>query len=142
MDWKQNKTLFNHIIKYNYIIRKDSENNNILYINYNNRELKCKYLFLFTVNNDNKILWSCDNPYIDQKTKYISYNLKDTIYKQDKNIKINFFNDELINILKLILKNHNQILFQEEKIILLWYLVDNMKNYKQFYIITEIIYYN
>ena len=140
MNWNQNKILFNYILTHKYTIKKDSESNNILYINYNNTELKCKYLLLFSINNSNDILWSCDNPYIDQKTQTISLIIKNLLIEQN-NLKNISYNNEIINGLKFILKNNTKINFNNELINLLWCLIGNIKEYKQIFIITEIIYF-
>ena len=138
MNYKENKIIFNYILEHKYSIIKDNESNNILYIKYGNKEIKCKYLLLFTQQNNSSIIWSCDNPYIDQKTKNIIMIIKNLIMK-----KFTFNNvintNEYYQILKYILNELKFIVFQEEKINFLWILKGIIKNYNHFYIINEII---
>lgn len=134
MNWKQNKVLFNHIINKEYLIKKDINTNDILFINWEQFEMKCKYFLAFSVDEFNNIIWSCDNPYIDQKTKYFSQNIKSNL--RDKNI----FSTQMINDLKNLILNGMSVVYEENKINFLWCLIGEYKKYKQFYIITEIIY--
>jgi len=134
MNWKQNKTIFNHIINKEYFINKDTNTNNILYINWDQFEMKCKYFLAFSVDKSNNIIWSCDNPFIDQKTKYFSQNIKNNLGKKK------VFSFEIINELKEIIKNGMSIIYEEDKVDLIWCLIGDFKKYKQIYIITEIIY--
>ena len=134
MNWKQNKTLFNYIMNKQYIIKKKIETNNILYIKWENFEMKCKYFLIFSVDSYNNILWSCNNPFIDQKTRYFSNYFKLQLGSEKK------FNENLTNNLKKIIQNNSSILFEDEKINFLWCIIGNYKEYTQFYIITEIIY--
>ena len=135
MNYNQNKILFNYILDKTYIIKKDNSSNNILYITFDNNEIKCKYLLLFILK-DNKILWSFENNYIDPKTKKISLLIKDIINKKFKIIDNNKINE----FLKYLLKEINYIIYENEKINFLWSIKGNIKNYKQIYIITEILY--
>lgn len=134
MDWKQNKIIFNYIINQNYIIEKDINTTNIIFIKWKQFEMKCNYFLAFSVNEKDIINWSCDNPYIDQKTKYLSFNVKNNM-SNNKNFSTNILNE----IKKMAQKNFS-IVYEEEKINFLWCLIGNYKKYKQFYIITEIIY--
>ena len=136
MNWKQNKLIFNYIIKKKYSINKDSNTNNILYINFEQFEMKCKYFLAFTIDNNNNIIWSCDNPYIDQKTKYLSFNIKNNIGKNNMYI----YTIETLNNLKKLIQNETSFIYEDNKINLMWCLFGNYKKYKYFYIITEIIY--
>ena len=98
--------------------------------------MKCKYFLAFSVDSNNKITWSCDNPYIDQKTKYLSFNVKNSI-ENNESITI----DTLNNIKKIIQSNFS-IVYEDEKINFLWCLIGrSYKKYRQFYVITEIIYF-
>jgi hypothetical protein len=134
MNWEQNKIIFNYIIDKNYLINKDIDKNDILYINWDNFEMKCKYFLAFTVDKSNNIIWSCDNPFIDQKTKYFSLYIKNSIVENK------IFTKEILNELKNLIKNGVSLIFEEDKINLMWCLVGDYKKYKQIYIITEIIY--
>ncbi len=134
MDWKQYKTIFNYIINQDYIIKKDIETTNIIFIRWKKFEMKCKYFLAFSVDENNIINWSCDNPYIDQKTKYLSFNIKN-----NSNVNKNFSTDILNQIKKMVQENFS-VVYEEEKIYFLWCLIGSYKKYKQFYILTEIIY--
>lgn len=134
MNWKQNKVLFNYIINKKYTIKKNDDSNDILYISWDKIEMKCKYFLAFTINELNEIIWSCDNPYIDQKTKYLSNNIKKYL-NQKKTYSV-----EVLNNLKKIIQKNLFLVYEEEKINLIWCLIGNNIKYKQFYIITEIIY--
>lgn len=139
MDWNQNKTIFNYIGEHEYIIKKNPDYNDILNIEWNNLDMKCKYFLAFTVNNKNEILWSFDNPYIDQKTRYLSNQLKLNMKLQENNLKT--FSKEFINSLKKnIIQSKIKIIIDEEVINFIWCLVGKYKKYKQFYIITDIVY--
>jgi hypothetical protein len=133
MNWKHNKILFNYIINQKYLIKKDIETNNTLFIKWAQFEMKCKYFLAFSIDNNNEINWSCDNHYIDQKTKYLSY-----IVKNSSNEKKNF-NVKLLNKIKYIIQSNSFTTYQDEKINFLWCLIGTYKNFKQFYIITEIV---
>jgi hypothetical protein len=135
MNWKQNKIIFNYIISKDYSITKDNLNtNNILYINWEDFEMKCKYFLAFTVNDKDDILWSCDNPYIDQKTKYFSQNIKNNLGNITK------FSSEILNNLKKMIQSNITFIFEEENIQFIWGLYGDYKKYKQYYIIIDIIY--
>lgn len=134
MDWKQNKTIFNYIIEKEYFINKDTNTNDIIYISWDQFEMKCKYFLAFSVDKFDNIIWSCDNPFIDQKTKYFSKNIKNNF--NEKKV----FSSEILNDLKKIIQNGMSITYEEDKVYLMWCLIGNYKKYKQIYIITEIIY--
>ena len=133
MDWKHNKILFNYIINQKYLIKKDIETNNTLFIKWEQFEMKCKYFLAFSIEDDNNITWSYDNPYIDQKTKYLSFIIKTNLGDKKK------FNIELLNKIKDILQSNSFATYHDEKIKFLWCLIGSYKNFKQFYIITEIV---
>lgn len=134
MNWKQNKIIFSHIIDKDYLIKKDVNTNDILFINWEQFEMKCKYFLAFTVGVSGNIIWSCDNPYIDQKTKYFSQSIKNSLGGKT------IYSSQIMNELKNLILNGMSLVYEENKINLLWCLVGNYKKYKQFYIITEIIY--
>jgi hypothetical protein len=134
MNWKQNKIIFSHIMDKEYMIKKDINTNDILFINWEQFEMKCKYFLAFTVDLSNNIIWSCDNPYIDQKTKYFSQNIKSNLGGK------NIYSSQIMNELKNLILGGMSIVYEENKINLLWCLVGDYKKYRQFYIITEIIY--
>lgn len=134
MEWKQSKEIFSHIMDKEYEIKKDINTNNILFISWEQFEMKCEYFLAFTVDEANNIIWSCDNPYIDQKTKYFSFNVKSSLGNK------NIFSSQIINDLKNLIHNGMRIVYEEDEINLIWCLVGEYKKYKQFYIITDIIY--
>lgn len=134
MNWKQNKNLFSIIINNNYSIQKDYDSHDILYINWEHFSMKCKYFLAFTIDDDKNIIWSCDNPFIDQKTKYLSQCIKSNISTSEK------ISNEIMNDLKKLLQNDTSFIFEEHKINAIWCIIGEHKKYKQFYIITEIIY--
>lgn len=134
MNWKQNKIIFTHIMNKEYLIKKDINTNDILYINWEQFEMKCKYFLAFTVGVSGNIIWSCDNPYIDQKTKYFSQNIKTSLGAK------NIYSSQIMNELKNLILGGMSLVYEENKINLLWCLVGDYKKYRQFYIITEIIY--
>ena len=135
MNWKQNKIIFNYIINQKYIIKKDIDTNNIFYIKSSKFKMKCKYFLAFIINEKNNIFWSTDNPYIDQKTKYLSYQIK-------INVNNNIFSEDLLKDLKKIFETNFSITYEDEKIYFCWFITGNYKKYKKIYIITEIIYFN
>jgi hypothetical protein len=145
-NYKNIKIFFEYLITNNYKIQKDDNTNDILKIYYNNNEIKCKYILLFTEfkntnNNTNTLLWSFENPYIDQKTQWISKYLK---YKLDLNKKINTNNPdkkEISLIVSYIIRDQINIVFDDEVIKPLWIITDNSDSYKHYYMITDIIYF-
>jgi hypothetical protein len=143
------KNFFNYVMKKNYQIIKDPNSNNLMKIIYDNNEIKCKYILLFTIEKSEKkkIIWSYINPYIDQKTKKISLLIKEALDKYNDLEKINLLNwnnitdNELLKIINLIIKNNLIINFENENIDPLWIILGDNKNFIQYYMITEIIYY-
>ena len=133
MNWNQNKILFNYILNQKYLIKKDIETNNILFIKWNQFEMKCKYFLTFSVDELGNIIWSCDNPFIDQKTKYLSSIIKDKLKC------INVFNTDVLNKIKNIIQSNLSVNYIDDKINFLWCIIGSYRNFKQFYIITEII---
>ena len=138
------KTFFNYILDKKYLIIKDSNSTEIIKITYDNNEVKCKYILLFSIeNNDkiNKLTWSYDNPYIDQKTKIISLFVKNAIELEKKYNWDNFTQKELLNIINIIIKENLKINYEGEIINPIWIITGNIKNITQYYMIIDIIYY-
>lgn len=153
------KKFFNYIINKNYEIIRDPNSNDTMKIIYENNEVKCKYILLFSIekSNKNKIIWSYSNPYIDQKTKAISLFIKnaldslDKIETQDKKInkldKINKFDwkniseNDLLKIFDLIIKHNLKIIWEDKIIDPIWIIVGDHKSFVQYYMITDIIYF-
>ena len=134
MNWKQSKILFNFITNQKYLIKKDIQKNNILFIKWNQSSMKCKYFYAFTIDDKYNIYWSCDNLFVDQKTKYLSFIIKKMLNEKKT------FNTNLLNKIKNIIQSDFFTTFQDEKIYFLWCLISNYKNQQHFYIITEIIF--
>ncbi len=150
--YNNNKNFFNYIIENKYEIIKDSHSNDTLKIIYgNNSESKCKYILLFTIeylqNKSLNVLWSCSNPYIDQKTRIISLFIKNAIEEQmNKSNKSslnwdNFTEKDLLYVINIIIKENLKINYNGSIIEPIWVLQSNVKHFTQYYMITDIIYY-
>ena len=140
------KTFFKYILEKEYLIIKDPNSTEIIKITYDNNEVKCKYVLLFSIENNeqiNKLIWSYDNPYIDQKTKIISLLVKNRIEQKKKYNWDNFNQKELLNIINIIIKENLQINLEVEGEIInpSWIITGNIKNIIQYYMIIDIIYY-
>jgi hypothetical protein len=131
LDLNSTKKLFNYILVNDYEIILDKNHNDIMYIKHNNGEIKCKYVLIFSTINEenNKIIWSYDNQYIDRKTREISKILKKEINEKS-----------LINIINKIISSDIIIKFEEEEIIPLWVIRNKDKISIQYYMIIDIIY--
>lgn len=142
MSWNQTKKIFKYIIANKYLIRKDPNTNNILFISWKKLNIKCKYFLLFvtdeTENSDEKIMWSCDNMFVDKKTQKLSKYIKMNIMENGINEKK--FSKKLSNFMKKIFESNEEIEFMDEKINLMWVITEKSDNYKYYYVITEIIY--
>ena len=145
-NYKRNKFLFNKIIKKNYKLKRDKNDNTILLINTSDNIIKCKYIFfLVKYNEDNKIQWSDFNPFIDQKTrlqssvirKNLSNIYDDILDEKTQNISNKKFN----NIIKDLIKNSNSFEKNHEKWNCDWILTNKYKDYTEYYMITNIIYF-
>ena len=132
------KKLFNYILNNNYEVILDKDYNNILYIKYDNGEMKCKYILIFStiLEKNNKILWSYENEYIDAKTRIISKLLK----KEIKEEKVTFSNSSLIKMINKIILTNIIIKYEEEEIIPLWVIRKKDKSSIQYLMIVDIIY--
>ena len=112
------KTFFNYILDKEYLIIKDPNSTELMKITYTNNEVKCKYILLFSIENNennkntNKLTWSYDNPYIDQKTKIISLFVKNAIELEKKYNWDNFTQKELLNIINIIIKENLKINYE------------------------------
>lgn len=140
--YNNNKKIFTYISQQKYQIIKDSISNNILYIKTDDSVIKCKYFLLFTIcEEENKLIWSSENPYVDNKTKALTSIIKNKINEEHiiNYDKIN--NKNILQIINNIIKKYNNIQHNNEIITLLWVLTSDINEYKQFYVITEIIYF-
>lgn len=139
MIWEQNKLLFNYILSQDYFIKKDSDTNDILYIKWNQFEMKCKYFLVFSIDNLDNIIWACDNQFIDQKTKFLSQIIK-SIYNSNISNNPNKFDSKFLNKIKEIIQTNQFVKFNDQIINFMWGIIGTHSNFKQFYIIIEIIY--
>lgn len=140
------KNFFNYIIEKKYQIIKDPNSNDIMKIIYDNNEIKCKYILLFTIErlNKDRIIWSYSNPYIDQKTKTISLFIKETLdnYNSKKIFDWNNLSDKnLYQIINLIIRYNLKINWNNEIINPIWIILGDNKHFVQYYMITDIVYF-
>jgi pantothenate synthetase len=163
LDLNSTKKLFNYILNNDYEIILDKNHNDIMYIKHNNSEMKCKYVLIFSTINEenNKIIWSYDNQYIDRKTREISKILKKEINEentvsnasltlglpsdyrpslQSSRNRENLNEKSLIKIINKIISRDIIIKFEEEEIIPLWIIRNKNKIGIQYYMIIDIIY--
>jgi hypothetical protein len=140
MKYNNNKNLFNYIIKHDYKIIKDNNNFDNIIIKYDNKEILCEYLLLFS-RLDNVLIWSNENPYIDQKTNYIITIIKNNIESLYNFNYSNISDKNIIEIMNYVLKNNFQIKYNDKIINLLWILTDKVGNIIQYYIVTKLIYF-
>lgn len=138
IDFNSIKKLFKYILDNEHEIILDKNYNNIMYIKHNNGEIKCKYVLIFSTINEenNKIVWSYENEYIDRKTREISKILKEEI-KEEKT-KLN--DKSLIKMINKIISSNIIIKYEEEEIIPLWIIRNKDKISIQYYMIIDIIY--
>ena len=140
------KSFFNYIINKKYEIIKDPHSNEIMKIIYDNNEIKCKYVLLFSIEtsnkeNNNNIIWSNNNQYIDQKTREISLFIKNSLELKKKYNWDNITKKELLSIINIIIKDNLIINYENENIYPMWIITGNITNFIQYYMITDIVYY-
>jgi len=158
INYKKNKMIFNELIGKKYKIIKDSNDKNLLIIQSNNKEIKCKYLLFLTEKilatsvkdktnlPDSLIIWSDSNPYIDQYTREISKIIRETLEK-DKNYLLAQNNQlilkrDLQDLVNSLIKNQYNFLDKSGKSINCnWVLTSKRENISEYYMITDIIYY-
>ena len=130
--------LFNYILNNNYEVILDKDYNNIMYIKHDNGELKCEYILIFSTitEENNKIIWSYDNEYIDAKTRIISKLLKEEL----KEKKTNLSNNSLIKMINKIISSNIIIKYEEKEINPLWVIRKKNRNSIQYFMIIDIIY--
>jgi len=135
------KNLFKYIMKYKYNIIKDPNIYDILTIRYDNKELKCKYLILFTLYKK-QVMWADVNLYNDKKNKEIVTWLKNYISDNEElNVELNVETMSGKKIKKTVKKiiDSNKELSRSFDTNALCVITENYKEYKQFYLITELI---
>ncbi len=134
------KNLFKYVMKFKYKIIKDTNSYDILTIKYDNKEIKCKYLILFTIQND-KVIWASDNIYNDKNNRQIVSWIKNSIIEKNDNINLEkITNDDLKQLVKNIIDVNNDLLINYNTNALC-VITENIKEYKQFYLITELLYF-
>lgn len=131
------KNLFKYIMKYKYNIIKDPNIYNILTIRYDNKELKCKFLILFTLY-DKQIMWADANVYNDKKNRNIVTWLKNNLSDSEE-IDLEKLSDKKIKKIVKKVIDSNKELSRSFDINALCVITENYKEYKQFYLITELI---
>ncbi len=152
INYKKNKMIFKELMDKNYKIKKDVNDNQILYIQSNNKEIKCKCIMFMIEkiinekNQDSLIIWSDSNPYIDGYTREISKIIRNTIHNEieyviKKSTQIITKND-LQNLINNLIKNQYSFLDKSGKTINCNWILINMSNGNiEYYMITDIIYY-
>lgn len=130
-NWKQNKIIFNAITNSKYAIQRDIATNDVMSIYWNNFEIRCKYFLLLTKYDSGEITWAYENPFIDQKTKFLSKSFGESMGNLQSTVQI-------LNYLKTKFHDGETIMYMGEEINLLWCIVGTHTNYRQFYVITEV----
>ena len=152
INYKKNKMIFNELVGENYKIKKNSQDKNIITIQSNNKNIKCKYvMFLIEKNINDKnqqslIIWSDSNPYIDQYTREISEIIRNILLKEKKYL-INQNNqliikNDLNDLINNMIKNQYNFLDKSGKSINCnWVLTYKQNDIQEYYMLTDIIYY-
>ena len=158
INYKKNKMIFTELIGKKYVIKKDSYDKNLLIIQSDDKEIKCKYLLFLTEKNlkkspDNKsilpdslIMWSDSNPYIDQYTREMSKIIRNTMIKNKKYLLAQnnqlILKKDLCDLVNSLIKNQYNFLDELGKSINCnCILMSNYDNINEYYMITDIIYY-
>ena len=129
--------IFKYLLNIEHNIVKDIYNDDIIYINYNDNQIKCNYLLLFIKFKNNSLLWSSDNIYTDKYTKKIISLIKKNIIIDSHN---NIYTDnEIYNIIKNIQKYKYKYDEDLKNITCEWIIINDLKNYSEYYMITNII---
>ena len=159
INYNKNKMIFSKLIGEKYKIIKDSYDKNILIIQSNSQQIKCKCI-LFMIEKelnqlsnkkndkyiDSLIIWSDSNPYIDQYTREISKIMREILcikkkYLLDKNSQLIIKND-LRDLINNLIKNQYNFLDKSGKSINCnWILTSKSQNINEYYMITDIIYF-
>jgi hypothetical protein len=162
-NYAKNKIIFNKIISDKYIIKKDLYEKDILYIETNNKKIKCKYIMFLiekkisTEKNDksnksnksNKItksiiMWSDSNPYIDKYTQELSKIIRDNVLNNPNILNQNnqiILKNDLDNLIKILIKNQFNFTDNSNNNIYCQWIITNVNNnFMEYYMITEIIY--
>ena len=124
------KSSFNKLVNINLDKKSKIEkiSNNRLIMSIDNIELKLEYYQILCIKDD-LILWSYNNPYIDQRTRMVSKKIE---------LLIGNYNEKKIeNILKNI--NVMNIKLEGEEINILGFISEIKNGYKFYYLISEIL---
>jgi hypothetical protein len=152
INYKKNKMIFKELFDKNYKIKKDTNDNQNLIIYSNDKEIKCRCIMFMIkkiINekkNENLIIWSDSNPYVDQYSREISELIRQTLLKE-KNYILNQNNqiittNDLENLISNMIKNQYNFLDKSGKSINCnWILTNKMNDLVEYYMITDIIYY-
>lgn len=150
INYKKNKMIFSDLLGNNYKIKKDSSDKNTILIYSNNKEIKCKCIMFMIEkkldNNKSLIIWSDGNPYIDQYTRNISEIIRETMQKEKEYI-IKGCNQiitkkDLQDLISNMIKNQYNFLDKLGKSINCnWILTNEQNNVKEYYMLSDIIYY-
>lgn len=124
------KSSFNKLVNINLDKKSKIEkiSNNRLIMSIDNIELKLEYYQILCIKDD-LILWSYNNPYIDQRTRMVSKKIELLIGNYNKN--------KIENILKNI--NVINIKLEGEEINILGFISEIKNGYKFYYLISEIL---
>ena len=158
INYRKNKMIFSKLIGEKYKIKKDLHDKNILTIQSNDKDIKCKYLLFLTekilkksnsdkfILPDSLIMWSDSNPYIDQYTREISEIMRNTLEKYKKYLLSQnnqlILKSDLQDLVNSLIKNQYNFLDKLGKSINCnWILINNHDNINEYYMITDIIYY-
>lgn len=159
INYNKNKMIFSKLIGEKYKIKKDPYDKNILTIQFEGKDVKCKYLLFIIekdfakktqpkndVNANSLIMWSDGNPYVDQYTRDISRIIR-SIMIVNKNYLINqpkqvILKSDLRDLINSLIKNQYNFLDNIGKSINCnWILTAKYNDTIEYYMITDIIYY-
>ena len=154
---KTNNDLFKYLKNIKYKIKKDNNKNNIIYIDYDDKQIKCNYLLLFieikSNSGSNNILWSCDNPFVDNYTHKITKLIKENLESLQNFVSLDSTGIRSIDASRIPASNkiyeiikyiQNEKYKKNSELIGInceWILNNNYKEYVEYYMITRIIYF-
>ena len=153
--YNKNKIIFNKIVTNKYKIIKDPIEKNIMFIESDNTNIKCKYIYLFfekiiDIKSKNKqgiIVWSDSNPYIDNYTRDVCEIIRNKLLKTNIQYLINqnnqlIYKNDLEDLIKYLIKNQFNIIDKyNNNITCEWIITNNNNDIIEYYMITDIIYY-
>lgn len=148
-EYNKNKLIFKILPSKDYELYKDIYEKDILIIQDNDKKIKCKYIMIFTEQQiDNKksiLMWSDSNLYIDNMTRHIctiirKELLKNNDYLKDIDNQI-IKSDDLKKLVKTLIKDKHIFVYKNKNIDCKWIITNDNANVKEYYMITDIIYY-